>query len=125
MLVIGKTIGGGIPVGGVRHVGEVADRIARPIRTDRRRRVGGTAGYALSLAAARAALGEVLTAAFERMIPLAERWEAGVNAHAWSMPWRAGSGQGPKVPFVADPPGTAPSRGLMPIPYSALPPPGL
>ena len=43
--------------------------------------IGGTlAGYALSLAATRATLGEVLTAdAFERMIPLAERWEAGVN----------------------------------------------
>ena len=43
--------------------------------------VGGTlAGYALSLAAIRATLGEVLTdEAFDRMIPLAERWEAGVD----------------------------------------------
>ena len=43
--------------------------------------IGGTlAGYALSLAAVRATLGEVLTdEAFDRMIPLAERWEAGVN----------------------------------------------
>jgi glutamate-1-semialdehyde 2,1-aminomutase len=43
--------------------------------------VGGTlAGYALSLAAVRATLGEVLTeAAFERMIPLAERWTKGVT----------------------------------------------
>jgi glutamate-1-semialdehyde 2,1-aminomutase len=43
--------------------------------------IGGTlAGYALSLAAIRATLGEVLTAeAFARMIPLAERWESGVN----------------------------------------------
>ncbi len=51
MLVIGKTIGGG----------------------------GTLAGYALSMAAARAALGEVLTpASFELMLPLAERWERGV-----------------------------------------------
>ena len=43
--------------------------------------IGGTlAGYALSMAAARAALGEVLTAAaFERMLPLAARWERGVD----------------------------------------------
>jgi glutamate-1-semialdehyde aminotransferase len=53
--------------------------------------IGGTlAGYALSLAAIRATLGEVLTAeAFDRMIPLAERWEAGVNAAIASrgVPW--------------------------------------
>jgi glutamate-1-semialdehyde 2,1-aminomutase len=43
--------------------------------------VGGTlAGYALSLAATRATLGEVLIDdAFARMIPLAERWETGVR----------------------------------------------
>jgi glutamate-1-semialdehyde aminotransferase len=53
--------------------------------------VGGTlAGYALSLAAIRATLGEVLTDdAFGRMIPLAERWEAGVNEVIASrgVPW--------------------------------------
>ena len=82
MLVIGKTIGGGIPVGtyGMSHA--VADRVrvALPPRADVGG-IGGTlAGYALSLAAVRATLREVLTdAAFERMIPLAERWEAGVN----------------------------------------------
>ena len=44
--------------------------------------VGGTlAANALSLAAMRATLGEVLTEeAFERMIPLAERWTRGVEA---------------------------------------------
>ena len=82
MLVIGKTIGGGIPAGTYGMTAEVADRIraTMPERTDVGG-VGGTlAGYALSLAAIRATLGEVLTAeAFERMIPLAERWEAGVN----------------------------------------------
>ena len=43
--------------------------------------IGGTlAGNPLSLAAVRATLGEVLTEeAYARMIPLAARWEAGVN----------------------------------------------
>jgi glutamate-1-semialdehyde 2,1-aminomutase len=53
--------------------------------------IGGTlAGYALSTAAIRATLGEVLTAeAFSRMIPLAERWETGVNEviRANRLPW--------------------------------------
>jgi glutamate-1-semialdehyde aminotransferase len=61
---------------------EIAERVraSMPERADVGG-IGGTlAGYALSLAAIRATLGEVLTTqAFERMIPLAERWEAGVN----------------------------------------------
>src|SRR6476469_2338269 len=92
MLVIGKTIGGGIPVGtyGMSHA--VADRVraALPARADVGG-IGGTlAGYALSLAAIRATLGEVLTdEAFARMIPLAERWEAGVNdvIRSRRVPW--------------------------------------
>ena len=83
MLVIGKTIGGGIPAGTYGMTQAIADRVrvALPPRADVGG-IGGTlAGYALSLAAIRATLGEVLTdAAFEHMIPLAERWEAGVNA---------------------------------------------
>ena len=82
MLVIGKTIGGGIPAGTYGMTQAVAARVraALPARADIGG-IGGTlAGYALSLAAIRATLGEVLTdEAFERMIPLAERWEAGVN----------------------------------------------
>jgi glutamate-1-semialdehyde 2,1-aminomutase len=82
MLVIGKTIGGGIPAGTYGMTQAIAERVrlALPPRADIGG-IGGTlAGYALSLAAIRATLGEVLTdAAFERMIPLAERWEAGVN----------------------------------------------
>jgi glutamate-1-semialdehyde 2,1-aminomutase len=82
MLVIGKTIGGGIPAGTYGMTTEIADRVraSMPDRADVGG-IGGTlAGYALSLAAIRATLGEVLTdAAFERMIPLAERWESGVN----------------------------------------------
>ncbi|MBA2721180.1 MAG: aspartate aminotransferase family protein [Chloroflexi bacterium] len=82
MLVIGKTIGGGIPAGTYGMTNAIADRVrtALPPRADIGG-IGGTlAGYALSLAAIRATLGEVLTDdAFSRMIPLAERWEAGVN----------------------------------------------
>jgi glutamate-1-semialdehyde 2,1-aminomutase len=82
LLVIGKTIGGGIPAGTYGMTHAVADRVraALPPRADIGG-IGGTlAGYALSLAAIRATLGEVLTdEAFDRMIPLAERWESGVN----------------------------------------------
>jgi glutamate-1-semialdehyde aminotransferase len=84
MLVIGKTIGGGIPVAAYGMSAEVADRIraASPWEDADIGGIGGTlAGYALSMAAARAALGEVLTeAAFEKMVPLAARWERGVQA---------------------------------------------
>jgi glutamate-1-semialdehyde 2,1-aminomutase len=92
MLVIGKTIGGGIPAGTYGMTESVAERVraTMPERTDIGG-VGGTlAGYALSLAAIRATLGEVLTdEAFARMIPLAERWEAGVNEVIASrgVPW--------------------------------------
>jgi glutamate-1-semialdehyde 2,1-aminomutase len=93
MLVIGKTIGGGIPAATYGMSADVAERVtARTTLEDADvNGIGGTlAGYALSLAAIRATLGEVLTAeAFDRMIPLAERWESGVNdvlaRHA--VPW--------------------------------------
>jgi glutamate-1-semialdehyde 2,1-aminomutase len=93
MLVIGKTIGGGIPAGTYGMTHEIADRVRSvlPPRADIGG-IGGTlAGYALSLAAIRATLGEVLTAeAFDRMIPLAERWEAGVNdvIRSRGVPWQ-------------------------------------
>jgi glutamate-1-semialdehyde 2,1-aminomutase len=82
MLVIGKTIGGGIPAGTYGMSADVAERLGAHISLEDSDvgGIGGTlAGYALSTAAIRATLGEVLTAeAFERMIPLAERWERGV-----------------------------------------------
>ena len=92
MLVIGKAIGGGIPAGTYGMTEAIADRVraSLPPRADIGG-IGGTlAGYALSLAAIRATLGEVLTdAAFERMIPLAERWESGVNdiIRTRGVPW--------------------------------------
>ena len=83
MLVIGKTIGGGIPAATYGFTAGIADRISAHMTLENADvgGVGGTlAGYALSLTAIRATLGEVLTdEAFEMMIPLAERWEAGVN----------------------------------------------
>jgi glutamate-1-semialdehyde 2,1-aminomutase len=110
LLVIGKTIGGGIPAGTYGMTHEVADRVraAWPPRADVGG-VGGTlAGYALSLAAIRATLGEVLTdAAFDRMIPLAERWEAGVNEviARRRVPWHVTRlGARAEYHFVATPP---------------------
>ena len=93
MLVIGKTIGGGIPAGayGLRaHLVEAA-LAAVPIQDADVGGIGGTlAGYALSMAAVRATLGAVLTeAAFARMLPLGERWAAGVDdvIRARRVPW--------------------------------------
>ena len=110
MLVIGKTIGGGIPAGTYGMSTELAARIraAMPERTDVGG-VGGTlAGYALSLAAIRATLGEVLTnEAFARMIPLAERWESGVNDVIASrvLPWHVTRlGARAEYHFIARPP---------------------
>jgi glutamate-1-semialdehyde 2,1-aminomutase len=84
LLVIGKTIAGGIPAGAYGFTEDVASRIAAAttIHDADVGGVGGTlAGNALSLAATRATLDQVLTeAAFSRMIPLGERWEAGVAA---------------------------------------------
>lgn len=111
MLVIGKTIGGGIPVGTYGMTTEVADRVraAIPVEDSDVGGIGGTlAGYALSMAAARAALGEVLTpAAFERMFPLAERWERGVNEAVarHRAPWSVTRlGARAEYHFMPDPP---------------------
>lgn len=93
MLVIGKAIGGGIPAGTYGLSAAIADRLRGRISVEQSDvgGIGGTlAGYALSLAAIRATLGEVLTAAaFEEMIPLAERWQAGVEEviRASGVPW--------------------------------------
>ena len=82
ILVIGKAIGGGIPVGTYGMTAALAERVATRTTLEDADvgGIGGTlAGNALSLAAVRATLGEVLTdEAFARMIPLAERWERGV-----------------------------------------------
>ncbi|MGC1450009.1 MAG: aspartate aminotransferase family protein [Candidatus Sulfotelmatobacter sp.] len=82
VLVFGKAIGGGIPGAAYGFSQEVADRIAakQELENCDVGGIGGTlAGNALSLAAMRATLTKVLTKeAFDHMIPMAERWTAGV-----------------------------------------------
>ena len=113
LLVIGKTIGGGIPVAAYGFSAAVSERIRGSIAVEDSDvgGIGGTlAGYALSLAAARATLGEVLTTeAFARMIPLAERWEAGARdvIAAAGVPWHVTRlGARAEYHFMPDPPRT-------------------
>jgi glutamate-1-semialdehyde 2,1-aminomutase len=87
ILVIGKSIGGGIPSGAYGITGKVAAAVNHYADAGEADLVdvggvGGTlAGNALSTAAMRATLGEVLTpGAFERMTSLATRFTAGVQA---------------------------------------------
>src|SRR5713226_6071238 len=92
-LVFGKPIGGGIPGAAYGFSQEVADRISakQSLEDCDVGGIGGTlAANALSLAAMRATLTKVLTKeAFNRMVPLAERWTAGVQAaiSECGMPW--------------------------------------
>ena len=82
VIVFGKAIGAGIPGAAYGFSQEVADRIVakQELENCDVGGIGGTlAGNALSLAAMRATLTKVLTKeAFDRMIPMAERWTAGV-----------------------------------------------
>jgi glutamate-1-semialdehyde 2,1-aminomutase len=92
MLTVGKSIAGGVPIGAYGMTSEIAGRI---LTSDADLNdvggVGGTlAGNALSLAAARATLDQVLTPdAFAEMFRLAERFTDGVNEVLESrrMPW--------------------------------------
>ncbi|WP_372594965.1 transaminase [Actinotalea sp.] len=92
-LVVGKTIGGGIPAAAFGMTAELADRVAEMIEMEDIDvgGVGGTlAGNALSLAAIRATLGEVLTpAAFAAMEELAVAWTDGVQGvlDETGLPW--------------------------------------
>jgi glutamate-1-semialdehyde 2,1-aminomutase len=92
-LVFGKPIGGGVPGGAYGFTQKIAEQITQKesLEDCDTGGIGGTlAGNALSLAAMRATLTKVLTAeAFSRMIPMAERWAAGVQKTIaeFSMPW--------------------------------------
>jgi glutamate-1-semialdehyde 2,1-aminomutase len=81
MLVIGKPIAGGLPAAAYGLSDEVARRIRIELEHCDVGGIGGTlAGNALSMAAMRATLSEVLTEdAFAAMIPLAEAWTVGVE----------------------------------------------
>ncbi|MGZ4609141.1 MAG: aspartate aminotransferase family protein [Actinomycetes bacterium] len=93
LVTLGKAIAGGIPAGAFGMTAEVADAIAARVDLEDIDvgGIGGTlAGNALSLAAMRVTLAEVLTdEAFARMIPLADRWADGVDAGiaAHRLPW--------------------------------------
>jgi glutamate-1-semialdehyde 2,1-aminomutase len=113
VLVIGKTIGGGIPSAAYGFSASVAARIRGSIAVEDSDvgGIGGTlAGYALSLAATRATLAEVLTTeAFDRMMPLAERWATGVRdvIAAAGVPWHVTRlGARAEYHFMPDPPRT-------------------
>jgi glutamate-1-semialdehyde 2,1-aminomutase len=92
-LVFGKPIAGGVPGAAYGFSKEVAQCIAdlQNLEDCDTGGIGGTlAGNALSLAAMRATLTKVLTReAFDRMMPLAERWTAGVQKTIteFEMPW--------------------------------------
>jgi glutamate-1-semialdehyde 2,1-aminomutase len=113
ILVIGKSIGGGVPSGAYGLTQEVADRISDHPEADLIDvgGVGGTlAGNALSTAAMRATLDEVLTEfAFDHMIDLATRFREGVEkvlADA-EVPWSiAQLGARAEYRFVDPPPRT-------------------
>jgi glutamate-1-semialdehyde 2,1-aminomutase len=93
LLTIGKAIGAGIPSGALGLGGDLAEAALGQAGADYEDTggVGGTlAGNALSLAAMRATLGEVLTeAAYAYTIPLAARFAAGVRdaVSAHDLPW--------------------------------------
>jgi glutamate-1-semialdehyde 2,1-aminomutase len=83
MLVVGKSIGGGMPAAAygmteavARIAGEAVEEPELNISG-----IGGTlSGNALAVAAVRATLSTTLRSdEYQRMIPLAERWEAGVR----------------------------------------------
>jgi glutamate-1-semialdehyde 2,1-aminomutase len=112
-VTLGKSIGGGVPIGAYGVTAELAERIAGQEDADYEDTggVGGTlAGNALSLAAARATLGEVLTdEAFGRMVALRERFASGAEAAIaqHGMPWSIVSlGARCEFRYSAEPPHT-------------------
>jgi glutamate-1-semialdehyde aminotransferase len=93
-VVVGKSIGGGIPAAAFGMTAELARRARESLELEDIDvgGVGGTlAGNALSLAGVRATLSEVLTAeAFEGMIARAVEWTSGVQAaiDEFGVPWQ-------------------------------------
>jgi glutamate-1-semialdehyde 2,1-aminomutase len=93
LFVIGKPIGSGIPTAVYGLSEEVADRVRTqtPLEDIDTNGIGGTlAGNALSLAAMRVTLEQVLTPHnYDRMIPLAQHFEQGVTdvIRQHALPW--------------------------------------
>ena len=112
MVTLGKAIGSGVACGALGVSGDAVDRMLAQVDADYEDTggIGGTlAGNALSLAAMRATLGEVLTAdAYARMIPLAGRFAAGVEQviSAHGLGWHVTQlGCRAEYRFQASPPG--------------------
>jgi glutamate-1-semialdehyde 2,1-aminomutase len=84
MVTLGKPIASGIPAAAYGISADVANRILAKVKaesTDESGLGGTLSGNALAAAAARATLEHVITQAnFDRMLPLAERFERGVSA---------------------------------------------
>jgi glutamate-1-semialdehyde 2,1-aminomutase len=114
LMTIGKAIAGGVPVGAYGMTDAVAEQVLEKTIWDAADvgGVGGTlAGNALSLAATRATLGEVLTdEAFERMIGLGVRFAAGCDEviAEFDLPWTA-TRLGCRVEYMFSP--TPPRNG--------------
>jgi len=93
ILTLGKPIASGVPAAVYGFTADVVERIRQRARLDEEEPsgIGGTlAGNALSIAAIKATLQNVLTPpAYERMISLAERYTAGVQAviDEFALPW--------------------------------------
>ncbi len=93
MFTIGKAIGSGVPAGALGMTIETTERMLADRDADYEDTggVGGTlAGNALSMAAIRATLSEVLTpAAFQHTIPLAARFADGIRevVSEFGLPW--------------------------------------
>ena len=114
ILTIGKAIAGGIPTGTFGMTRDIADRIKANVERELidTGGIGSTlAGNALSLAAMRATLTEVLTdAAFEHMVNLGQLWCDGVEAAIaeFKLPWHC-SRLGARGEYLFQP--TAPRTG--------------
>jgi glutamate-1-semialdehyde 2,1-aminomutase len=113
MLTMGKPIAGGIPAGTFGMTERVAAAIAARVDLEDIDvgGIGGTlAGNALSLAAMRATLTEVLTdEAFARMLPLGDRWADGVDEGIarYGLPWHCNRlGARAEYNFAPTPPRT-------------------
>lgn len=93
-VVLGKTIGAGIPAGAFGMSQALAERVSKSLHLEHIDvgGVGGTlAGNALSMAAVRATLTEVLTEqAFEKMEALCVEWTKDVQEiiDEYSLPWQ-------------------------------------
>jgi len=111
LLTIGKAIAGGVPAGAFGMSHEVGERVISQSDADYEDvgGVGGTlAGNALSAAAIRATLEDVLTSdAFERMIELAGRFTEGVQRtiDRHGLPWHVVQlGARAEYAFLPEPP---------------------